>query len=63
VQLVPAGVHARYVVTERQDYVGNETVQLLGADRRPIMSVTTVRDDGEDTLAFAPVATAHAGEG
>lgn len=60
VQLVRAGVKARLIVTERQDYVGNERVQLLGANQRPIMSIVTVRDDGQDAIVFAPTATARA---
>jgi len=59
VQMVRAGIPAKITVTERQDYVANERVQLLGEDQRPIMSVITTRDNGQDAVVFAPTATAR----
>lgn len=56
VQLVRKGVKAKIELHERQDYVGNERVQLLGANKRPIMSVVTTRDDGQDAVVYAPTA-------
>lgn len=54
--MVPAGTRAKVVAVEREDYIGAERVQLH--DGRPIMSVRTTREDGEDCLVFAPAATA-----
>ena len=61
VQLVRAGTKAKYEVVERQDFVANERVQLLGEDKRPVMSVVTTRDDGQDVVVFAPTALAKLG--
>lgn len=54
--LVRQGTAAKIEVVERQDYVGDERV-LLDHNGRPIMSVVTTRDDGQDCSVFAP--TAH----
>lgn len=54
--MVPAGVRAEVKAVEREDYVGREDVRLDG-EGRPIMSVVTTRDDGQDCVVFAP--TAH----
>jgi hypothetical protein len=40
-------------VHEREDYIGNEIVQV-DADGRPVMAVKTVKDDGEDICVYAP---------
>lgn len=56
VPMVPAGTKAKHVAREREDYIAGERVQLDAAGR-PVMSVTTVRDDGEDCTVFAPVAS------
>lgn len=57
--MVPAGTKAKIVAHEREDYINGDHVQLDG-DGRPVMSVTTTRDDGEDVTVYAPVATATA---
>jgi hypothetical protein len=58
IAMLPAGVRARIVVHEREDYVGNEQVRL--AEGRPVMSVETQRPDGSNDVAvFAPTATAR----
>jgi hypothetical protein len=57
VPMVPAGTSAVHRLVEREDYIGRESVQLH--EGRPVMSVTTTRDDGEDCTVFAPTATAH----
>lgn len=62
VPMVREGVAAKLVITERLDWVGREDVQLSD-ERRPIMSVTTVRDDGTDCTVYAPVAVASVSEG
>lgn len=59
--MVEAGIRCKVEATERQDYVGTETVQVDG-DGRPIMNVTTTRDDGTDCAVYAPTATASLGE-
>jgi len=53
--LVPAGVRARVITRERDDYVGGERVRLHQG--RPVMSVITERADGSnDTAVFVPSA-------
>lgn len=54
--LTPAGTRCRVRVFEREDYVAGETVQTNGYGR-PIMSVVTEREDGQDCLILAPLAT------
>jgi hypothetical protein len=54
--MIPAGTKAKVETKEREDYVGNEDVQTDG-EGRPVMSVITTRDDGQDCAVFAP--TAH----
>jgi hypothetical protein len=55
--MVRAGTAAKLVRNDRDDYVGRELVPT--DDRgRPVMSITTVRDDGQDAVVFAPTATA-----
>jgi hypothetical protein len=55
--LIRSGTKAKIIVVEREDYVGKEKVQLDTA-RRPVMSVTTVRDEGQDCIVFPATATA-----
>lgn len=55
--MVPAGTRAKVEAVERGDYVGREHVQVDG-DGRPVMSVVTTRDDGNDVAVFAPLAAA-----
>lgn len=54
---VPAGTRAKVEAREREDYIGGEAVQLHQG--RPVMSVVTTRDDGQDTAVFAPTALAQ----
>ena len=57
--MLPAGLSAKVEAREREDFVGTEKVQT--DDRgRPMMSVVTTRDNGQDTIVFAPTATARA---
>lgn len=56
VPMVPAGTRAKIEVREREDYIGTEDVQYDG-NGRPVMSVVTTRDDGQDCAVYAP--TAH----
>lgn len=54
--MVPAGTRCKVEAVEREDYVGGEDVQY-DDNGRPVMSVVTTRDDGNDVAVFAP--TAH----
>lgn len=45
-------------VTEREDYIGNEIVQL-DKEGRPVMNIRTTSDDGEDLIVYAPTSTAR----
>ncbi len=58
--MLPEGTKAKVVAHEREDYVGNDIVRK-DADGRTIMSVVTTRDEGTDTIVFAPTATARGG--
>lgn len=53
--MVPAGTRCKVEAVERGDYVGDEAVQLDG-NGRPVMSVVTTRDDGQDCAVYAPSA-------
>jgi hypothetical protein len=52
--MLPLGTKAKVETREREDYVGQEKVQLTNG--RPVMSVVTTRDEGQDAIVFAPVA-------
>jgi hypothetical protein len=54
--MVPAGLRCSVETREREDYIGREDVQYDG-NGRPVMSVVTTRDDGQDCLVLAPCAT------
>lgn len=56
VPMVPAGTRCKIEAKEREDYCGRELVQTDG-NGRPIMSVVTTRDDGQDCTIYAPTAT------
>lgn len=53
--MVPEGTKAKVESVERGDYVGKEMVQTDG-EGRPIMSIVTTRDDGQDCVVLAPAA-------
>lgn len=59
--MVPAGTRCKVEAREREDYVGRELVQTDG-EGRPVMSIVTTRDDGQDCAVLAPTATASARE-
>lgn len=51
------GVKAKVEAREREDYVGADSGNVtLDGNGRPIMSVVTTRDDGQDCTVFAPCA-------
>lgn len=55
--MVREGTKARIVLREREDYVGNESVQLDPELGRPVMAMHTERADGSyDTAVYAPAA-------
>lgn len=57
VPFVREGVKAKVETTLREDYVGQELVQL-DANGKPVMNVTITRDEGMDVAVYAPTATA-----
>ena len=59
--MVPAGTRCKVEAVEREDYVGKERVQT-DANGRPVMSVVTVRDDGQDVAVLAPTASGQSRE-
>lgn len=52
--LVLKGTKAKVEAKEREDYIGSDDVRLH--EGRPVMSVVTTRDDGQDVAVFAPTA-------
>ena len=58
VPMVRAGTRCKMRAVEREDYVGDELVTYDDGGR-PVMSVVTTRDDGEDCTVYAPTATAR----
>jgi hypothetical protein len=53
------GMSAKVEAKDREDYVGRELVQT-DEDGRPVMSVVTTRDNGQDAIVYAPTATGDA---
>lgn len=58
--MIKKGTKANIYLREREDYVGDESVPMVGG--RPIMSVVTEREDGQDVAVFAPIAKGKVGE-
>lgn len=54
--MVPAGTRAKVEARDREDFLGKQTVTTDG-DGRPVMSIVTTRDDGNDCTVLAPLAT------
>ena len=54
--MLPAGTAAKVERRDRDDYVGTDIVQVDG-NGRAVMSVVTTRDNGQDVIVFAPLAT------
>lgn len=59
--MLPEGMKAKVEIREREDYVGSEQVQLDPERQRPVMSIVTTRDNGQDVVVFAPTAAARGG--
>ena len=57
IPMMPDGTKAKVELVERDDWVGDELVQL-DAEGRPWKSVVTTRDEGQDCAVFAATATA-----
>jgi len=60
VLMIPEGLSCKVEAIEREDYVNDEMVQTDG-EGRPISSVITTRDDGQDCTVYAPTATIEGG--
>jgi hypothetical protein len=52
VPMIDEKMNCKIEVNEREDYIGNEEVQV--ANGRPVMNLKTTRDDGEDIFVYAP---------
>ena len=50
------GTAGKVELVEREDYVNGELVLLDPERGRPVMSIVTTRDNGRDTVVFAPTA-------
>lgn len=57
--MLPAGTAAKVELREREDYIGRELVQLDPERGRPVQSIVTTRDAGQDAVVFAPTANAR----
>ena len=57
--MLPEGVKGKLEAHEREDYIGKEVVRL-DDNGRPIMNITTTRENGQDCTVYAPTATADA---
>ena len=66
VPMVEEGTRCKMVAVEREDYISAEhcadDVQLAPGSMRPVASVVTTRDDGQDCTVYAPVAHASLGD-
>ena len=59
--MVEDGIRCKVEAKDRDDYVNGDDVQTDG-EGRPVMSIKTTRDDGEDLAVLAPCATASTKE-
>lgn len=55
--LLPRGTAAKVELREWGDYVGRELVRRDPERGRPVQSIVTTRDNGQDAIVFAPTAT------
>lgn len=56
--MVPEGTRCKVEAHEREDFIAGDLVQTDG-DGRPVMTLITTRDDGQDCVVYAPTATAR----
>jgi hypothetical protein len=55
--MVRAGTRAKVEARAREDYLGaDEGHAQVDGDGRPVMSIVTTRDDGQDCAVLAPTA-------
>jgi hypothetical protein len=54
--MVEDGIRCKVEAKDRDDYVNGDMVTCDG-EGRPVMSIVTTRDDGNDLAVFAPCAT------
>src|SRR5262245_19515400 len=60
--MVPVGTMAKMEIREREDYVSEEKVRLDPELGRPVMSIVTTRDYGQDVTVFAPTSVLRSEE-
>lgn len=53
--MVVAGTRCKIEAREREDYIGSACPQV-DAEGRPVMSIVTTRDEGQDAAVLAPSA-------
>lgn len=58
--LLPESVKAKVTAQLREADVGTELVQTAPEDGKPYMTVTTLRDEGQDVIVFAPTISINA---
>lgn len=56
---VEAGTRCKVEARDREDYAGGELGLRTDRDGRPVMSVVTTRDDGQDCAVFPAAASAQ----
>jgi len=62
VTFVAVGTKAKIETKEREDYIGNDVlVRLAPETGRPVEQIVTTRDQGQDTIVFAPTAIVRLG--
>lgn len=54
--LVDIQFDSKVEVMRHEDYIGKESVQK-DADGKPVMSIVTTRDEGQDTAVYPSTAT------
>jgi hypothetical protein len=59
--MLEQGTAGKIEIREREDYIGDELVQL-DPTGRPVMSMVTTRDAGTDARIYVPTATASVKE-
>jgi len=57
--MLAKGTAGKIELHEREDYIGDELVQLDPEQGRPVMSMVTTRDAGTDARIYVPTATAR----
>ena len=57
--MLEQGTAGKIELREREDYIGDDLVQLDPEQGRPVMSMVTTREDGQDARIYVPTATAR----